>query len=106
MNDSESEYTTMDGDDDGFGSWHTTGKRFATQVEKTNVIIKAQEALTNEGFMIIMKPTHVGRRFYMVNIIPELDQTAFLSSMIYSYFLFRVCAGSPCCMGGSISPER
>ncbi|PPS19221.1 hypothetical protein GOBAR_AA01336 [Gossypium barbadense] len=40
-------------------------KGFVTQFEKTNVLLKAQEALTNEGFMIIMKPTHVGRRFYM-----------------------------------------
>ncbi|MBA0792544.1 hypothetical protein Gohar_017037 [Gossypium harknessii] len=61
----EYEHTTMDGNGDVFGLWHTTGKRFVTQSEKTNVLLKAQEALTNEGFMIIMKPTHVGRRFYM-----------------------------------------
>ncbi|TYH30895.1 hypothetical protein ES288_A01G131200v1 [Gossypium darwinii] len=49
----EYEHTTMDGDGDVFGLWHTTGKRFVTQFEKTNVLLKAQEALTNEGFMII-----------------------------------------------------
>lgn len=44
-----------------------------TQFEKANAIAQAQEALTRDGFMVVMKPTHVWRRFYMVNLIPELD---------------------------------
>ncbi|MBA0720642.1 hypothetical protein Golax_008254 [Gossypium laxum] len=36
-----------------------------TQFEKANAIAKAQEALTGDGFMVVMKPTHVWRRFYM-----------------------------------------
>ncbi|TYI82316.1 hypothetical protein E1A91_D05G213900v1 [Gossypium mustelinum] len=36
-----------------------------TQFEKANAIAKAQEALTRDGFMVVMKPTHVWRRFYM-----------------------------------------
>ncbi|KAK8585061.1 hypothetical protein V6N13_139000 [Hibiscus sabdariffa] len=36
-----------------------------TQFEKANVLLKAQEALTNDGFMVVMKPTHVWKRFYM-----------------------------------------
>ncbi|XP_039027107.1 B3 domain-containing protein REM16-like [Hibiscus syriacus] len=60
----EYEHTTTDGD--VFGSlWHDTGKRVATQAEKMNVLLKAQEALTDEGFMVVMKPTHVDRKFYM-----------------------------------------
>ncbi|KAK8512484.1 hypothetical protein V6N13_082970 [Hibiscus sabdariffa] len=61
--DSEHEHTT-DGDD--FGSlWHATGKRVATRAEKMNVLLKAQEALSDEGFMVVMKPTHVERKYYM-----------------------------------------
>ncbi|KAK8560534.1 hypothetical protein V6N13_082971 [Hibiscus sabdariffa] len=49
-----------------FGSlWHATGKRVATRSEKTNALLKAQEALSDEGFMVVMKPTHVDRKFYM-----------------------------------------
>ncbi|XVF36201.1 hypothetical protein REPUB_Repub19eG0037800 [Reevesia pubescens] len=46
---------------------HTTldCKRPVTQVEKTNVILLAQQALTKEAFMIVMKPTHVVRKFFM-----------------------------------------
>ncbi|KAK8354283.1 hypothetical protein V6Z11_A05G210600 [Gossypium hirsutum] len=36
-----------------------------TQFEKANAVAKAQEALTRDGFMVVMKPTHVWRRFYM-----------------------------------------
>ncbi|KAL4333918.1 hypothetical protein GQ457_07G025890 [Hibiscus cannabinus] len=36
-----------------------------TQLEKTNAFMKAQEALTKDGFMVVMKPTHVWKRFYM-----------------------------------------
>ncbi|KAE8653986.1 AP2/B3-like transcriptional factor family protein, putative isoform 2 [Hibiscus syriacus] len=60
----EYEHTTTDGD--AFGSlWHATGKRVATRAEKMNVLLKAQEAVTDEGFMVVMKPTHVDRKFYM-----------------------------------------
>ncbi|XP_022768837.1 B3 domain-containing protein REM16-like [Durio zibethinus] len=59
----EFEHTTMDGD--VFSPQHALGKWPVTQVEKTNVLLMAQEALTKEGFMVVMKPTHVGRRFYM-----------------------------------------
>ncbi|GMJ02643.1 hypothetical protein like AT4G33280 [Hibiscus trionum] len=62
--DTEYEHTTTDVDD--FGSlWHATGKRVPTRAEKMNVLLKAQEALSNEGFMVVMKPTHVDRKFYM-----------------------------------------
>ncbi|KAE8679890.1 AP2/B3-like transcriptional factor family protein, putative isoform 2 [Hibiscus syriacus] len=65
------------------------GKRVATQAEKMNVLLKAQEALTDEGFMVVMKPTHVDRKFYMVNFIPELDRTLFYSSIVvFMYALF------------------
>ncbi|XWS21122.1 hypothetical protein CRYUN_Cryun30bG0028400 [Craigia yunnanensis] len=59
----EFEHTTMDGD--VFSPRHASCSRPVTQVEKTNVILMAQEALTKVGFMVIMKPTHVERRFYM-----------------------------------------
>ncbi|XP_022772855.1 B3 domain-containing protein REM16-like [Durio zibethinus] len=59
----EFEHTSMDGD--VFFPQHASCKRPATQVEKTNVLLMAQEALAEEGFMVLMKPTHVERRFYM-----------------------------------------
>lgn len=46
-----------------------------TQVDNRNVILMAHETLTKEGFMVVMKPTHVARKFYMVNFIPELGRT-------------------------------
>ncbi|XP_039023806.1 B3 domain-containing protein REM16-like isoform X1 [Hibiscus syriacus] len=62
--DSEYEHTTSDGD--VFVSlWHATGKRVATRAEKMNALLKAQEVVTDEGFMVVMKPTHVDRKFYM-----------------------------------------
>ncbi|KAK8623362.1 hypothetical protein V6N13_118248 [Hibiscus sabdariffa] len=62
----ETEYEHITTDGDVFGSlWHATGKRVATRSEKTNALIKAQEALSVEGFMVVMKPTHVDRKFYM-----------------------------------------
>ena len=42
--------------------WHASCSRPMTQVKKTNVILMAHEALTKVGFMVIMKPTHIGRR--------------------------------------------
>ncbi|KAK8560535.1 hypothetical protein V6N13_082972 [Hibiscus sabdariffa] len=63
--DSDYEPTTTDGDDD-FGSlWHATGKRVATRAEKMNVLLRAKDALSDESFMVVMKPTHVDRKFFM-----------------------------------------
>ncbi|XWS24299.1 hypothetical protein CRYUN_Cryun28dG0089100 [Craigia yunnanensis] len=59
----EFEHTSMDGD--VFNHQHASCKRPATHVEKTNVLLMAREALTKQGFMVVMKPTHVERRFYM-----------------------------------------
>ncbi|XVE94807.1 hypothetical protein REPUB_Repub02eG0041400 [Reevesia pubescens] len=59
----EFELTTRDGD--FFSPRYAPCKRLVTQVEKRNVILMAQEAVTKDGFMVVMKPTHVGRRFYM-----------------------------------------
>ncbi|XVF63959.1 hypothetical protein PTKIN_Ptkin09bG0128600 [Pterospermum kingtungense] len=53
--------TTMDGDIPRY----TSCKRPVTLFDKRNVILIAQNALTKEGFMVVMKPTHVGRRFFM-----------------------------------------
>ncbi|XVF74137.1 hypothetical protein PTKIN_Ptkin13bG0036000 [Pterospermum kingtungense] len=57
------EQTSMD--EDGFISHPASCTWPATPVEKTNVLLMAQEALTKEGFMVVMKPTHVGKRSYM-----------------------------------------
>ncbi|KAE8704170.1 AP2/B3-like transcriptional factor family protein, putative isoform 2 [Hibiscus syriacus] len=47
--------------------WHATGKRVATRAEKMNALLKVQEALTDEGFMVVVKPTHVDIKFYMLD---------------------------------------
>ncbi|XP_050233959.1 B3 domain-containing protein REM16-like isoform X2 [Mercurialis annua] len=42
-----------------------SSRRLISDEEKENVVKLALTALTSEGFMVIMKPTHVYRRFYM-----------------------------------------
>ncbi|XVE69980.1 hypothetical protein DITRI_Ditri10aG0034800 [Diplodiscus trichospermus] len=59
----ETEHATMDGDISS--PQRTSCKRPLTEDEKINAIVKAQEALTKDGFMVIMKPTHVVRKYYM-----------------------------------------
>ncbi|XVE55966.1 hypothetical protein DITRI_Ditri03aG0199600 [Diplodiscus trichospermus] len=59
----ELDQTSMDGE--VFIPQHASCERPATQVERANVFLMAQEALSKDGFMVIMKPTHVARRFYM-----------------------------------------
>ncbi|WCJ35342.1 AP2/B3-like transcriptional factor family protein [Euphorbia peplus] len=44
---------------------YISSRRFITEEEKRNVVQLGQEVVTSNGFMIIMKPTHVSRRFYM-----------------------------------------
>ncbi|GMI91212.1 hypothetical protein like AT4G33280 [Hibiscus trionum] len=60
--------TEFDGtriDEDEFSPRPSCLKAPLTQCEKAKVFLKAQEALTKDGFMVVMKPTHVWKRFYM-----------------------------------------
>ncbi|KAE8659071.1 AP2/B3-like transcriptional factor family protein, putative isoform 2 [Hibiscus syriacus] len=52
-------------DEDEFSPHPSCFEAPLTQFEKANVFLKAQEALTKDGFMVVMKPTHVWKRFYM-----------------------------------------
>ncbi|KAJ4824032.1 hypothetical protein Tsubulata_007428 [Turnera subulata] len=49
---------------------NTSCQRMVTERQKHNAMRLAQEALTNEGFLMIMRPTHVSRKFFMA--IPSL----------------------------------
>ncbi|CAN0872857.1 B3 domain-containing protein REM16 [Linum grandiflorum] len=40
-------------------------RKVVTEVEKKQALLLAQEAVTLEGFYVIMKPTHVYRKFFM-----------------------------------------
>ncbi|KAJ9166162.1 hypothetical protein P3X46_020948 [Hevea brasiliensis] len=44
---------------------YLSSRRLITEEEKQNVCQLAQAVLTRDGFMVVMKPTHVYRRFYM-----------------------------------------
>eukprot|EP00257_Ricinus_communis_P016558 XP_015574761.1 B3 domain-containing protein REM16 [Ricinus communis] len=58
---------------------YLSSRRLITEEEKQNALQLAQAALTSEGFMVVMKPTHVNRRFYMS--IPSGWMVKHLSSL-------------------------
>lgn len=47
---------------------HARKGRKVTEKEKRNAIQLAARAVTENGFLIVMKPTHVYGRFFVVNI--------------------------------------
>ena len=50
------------------GMPNVSSGRMVTEEDKLNALQLAQTAQTNEGFVVVMKPTHVYRKFYMVQI--------------------------------------
>lgn len=58
---------------------YISSRRLITEEQKQNALQLAQAALTREGFMVVMKPTHVYRRFYMS--IPALWMSKNLTSL-------------------------
>ncbi|XP_065847736.1 B3 domain-containing protein REM16-like isoform X2 [Euphorbia lathyris] len=65
-----------------------SSRRYITEEEKRNVVELAQTAVTSNGFMTIMKPTHVSRRFYMS--IPSSWMTKHAHSLEKQDVLLRV----------------
>ncbi|GMI82597.1 hypothetical protein like AT4G33280 [Hibiscus trionum] len=61
----ETEFDGARVDEDEFSPHPSCFNAPLTQFEKSNVLLKAQEALTKDGFMVVMKPTHTWKRFYM-----------------------------------------
>lgn len=47
---------------------HARKGRKVTEEEKRNAMQLAARTVTENGFLILMKPTHVCGRFFMVNI--------------------------------------
>jgi hypothetical protein len=47
---------------------YVSSTRMVTEEDKLNALRLAQTAQSNEGFVVVMKPTHVYRKFYMVQI--------------------------------------
>ncbi|XP_011017261.1 PREDICTED: B3 domain-containing protein REM16-like [Populus euphratica] len=45
---------------------YVSSRRMVTEEDKLNALRLAQAAQSNEGFVVVMKPTHVYRKFYMV----------------------------------------
>ncbi|KAI5598265.1 hypothetical protein BDE02_02G119800 [Populus trichocarpa] len=45
---------------------YVSSRRMVTEEDKLNALRLAQTAQSNEGFVVVMKPTHVYRKFYMV----------------------------------------
>lgn len=45
---------------------YASNRRPVTDDEKKNAMLLAQAALTADSFTVVMRPTHVYRRFYMV----------------------------------------
>lgn len=50
--------------------------RPVTEDQKRNALLLAQAALTDDSFLVIMRPTHVYRKFYVVNVL-LLPETSF-----------------------------
>lgn len=46
----------------------TSNRRPVTQDEKNNALLMAQAVSTTDSFTVVMRPTHVYKRFYMVSI--------------------------------------
>ncbi|WCJ35343.1 hypothetical protein M5689_016606 [Euphorbia peplus] len=44
---------------------YISSRRYVTEEEKRNIVQLAQEVVTSNGFVVIMRPTHVSRKFYM-----------------------------------------
>ncbi|XP_034895142.1 B3 domain-containing protein REM16 isoform X1 [Populus alba] len=50
------------------GTAYGSSRRMVTEQDKLNALRLAQTVQTNEGFVVVMKPTHVYRKFYMVQV--------------------------------------
>ncbi|KDP38418.1 hypothetical protein JCGZ_04343 [Jatropha curcas] len=67
---------------------YISSRRLVTDEEKQNALQLAQAAITREGFMVVMKPTHVHRRFYMS--IPSAWMSKHLSTLEKQDVILRV----------------
>ncbi|GKV04719.1 hypothetical protein SLEP1_g16833 [Rubroshorea leprosula] len=76
VNDSEAEYVSVDGNVESSPLQISEG-RPVTEDQKRNVLLLAKSALSSNGFLIVMKPTHVKRKFFMA--IPTGWMTRFMA---------------------------
>lgn len=76
---------------------HARKGRKETEEEKRNAMQLAARAVTENGFLIVMKPTHVYGRFFVVNIsfltciVPSTMYCLFFSFVIHMLFFFLLC---------------
>lgn len=70
------------------GTTYVSSRRMVTEQDKLNALRLAQTAQTNEGFVVVMKPTHVYRKFYMV--IPSAWSTRHFRTLEKKVVILRV----------------
>ena len=46
---------------------YVSNRRLVTEDEIKNALLLAQAALTDKSFLIVMRPTHLYKRFFVVN---------------------------------------
>lgn len=71
---------------------HARKGREVTEEEKRNAVQLAARAVTENGFLVLMKPTHVYGRFFVVNLLPCI--AFFFSFVIHMLFFFLLCFDS------------
>lgn len=67
--DSDAEPTPINKRGSSYREQYQSNRRPITQDEIKNALHLAQEASSNETFLVVMRPTHVYRRFFVVNVI-------------------------------------
>lgn len=65
-NDLDAEQNSIDGSG-GYQVQYVSDRRTITEAEKEKALQLAHVALTSESFIVVMRPTHVYKRFYLVN---------------------------------------
>ena len=69
---------------------YASNRRLVTEDEIKNALLLAQAASTDESFLIVMRPTHVYKRFFVVNVyIANFDHIVILVC-VYTFVLFLV----------------
>lgn len=72
MSDSDAELTPIN-KNGSYRQQYQSNRRPITQDEIKNALHLAQEASSDETFLVVMRPTHVYKRFFVVNVIcPKL----------------------------------
>lgn len=68
MDDSDAEHTPMSMGG-ALSQQYMSHRRAITEDEKKNALHLAQEASSDETFLVVMRPTHVYKRFFVVNFL-------------------------------------